>query len=147
MAAFTKNGFNLEYPDEWELEYEEDPGHELTLLSPNGAFWTLTRYPAFVEPDDLLKEAIEALSNEYPKAEISTAFDEYSKQRLDGFDLDFFYLDLPCLAMIRSIRCGTFTYFLYVQTMDQSAAMMDEIQRISRFWADHLDEMDMWGSF
>ncbi|MBE6427766.1 MAG: hypothetical protein E7028_04140 [Planctomycetaceae bacterium] len=147
MAIFTKNGFNLEYPDEWEIEYEEDPGHELTLYSPNGAFWSLTRRPAFMEPDDLLKEALEALTAEYPEAEISTAFEEFPKQRLDGFDIDFFYLDLPCLAMIRSIRSGTFTYLLYVQTMDQSSTMMDEIRGISQFWAEHLDEMNMWGSF
>ena len=24
MAKFTENGFHLEYPDEWELEYSEE---------------------------------------------------------------------------------------------------------------------------
>jgi len=142
MTTFNQHGYNLEFPAEWELDFDEEILHELTLNSPNGAFWTLTRRPAFVEPDDLLKEALKALTGEYADAEVSTAFEEHAGRRLDGFDLDFFYLDLPCMAMIRTIRFGTFTYFLYIQTMDQSSAMMDELKAITHYWLEHLEIME-----
>ncbi|MDO4628770.1 MAG: hypothetical protein Q4C70_06265 [Planctomycetia bacterium] len=203
MALFTENGFQLAYPAEWEVEYDGDENpHEVTFYSPNGAFWTLTRRPGFVDPDDLLKESIEALTSEYEDAEISTAREEYTlfdahscsnnhgKEhhhdgcchghghehdgcchghghehvheqgnckchtqddrnsvettcRIDGFDLDFFYLDLPCMAMLRALRFGSYTYFVYIQTMDQSSSMMAELKGITRYWAEHLDMMEM----
>ena len=139
MAKFTENGFCLEYPDEWELEYSEENLHDVTLYSPNGAFWSLTRRPHFVEPEELLKESIETLSKEYEWMEISTAVDLYGDVKLDGFDLDFFYLDLPCFAMLRAIRAGLFTYFVYVQTMDQSPSMMDELKEITCFWLQNVE--------
>ncbi len=142
MTTFKEHGYNLEFPAEWELEFDEETLHEITLHSPNGAFWALTRRPAFVKPDDLLQEALKALTKEYAEAEISTAFEEYSNRRLDGFNLGFFYLDLPCMAMIRTIRFGTFTYFLYIQTMDQSTAMMDELNEITRYWVENLEIME-----
>ena len=142
MAKFNENGFNLEYPDEWEIEYDEESGHDLTLYSSNGAFWTLTRRPGYVEPDELLKESVEALTSEYEDAEVSTAMEEYHQRRLDGFDVDFFYLDLPCMAMLRTIRFGIYTYLIYVQTMDQSTSMLDELKEITRFWTEHLEMID-----
>ncbi len=175
MALFSENGFQLAYPAEWEVEYDGDENpHEVTFYSPNGAFWTLTRRPGFVEPDDLLKESIEALTSEYEDAEITTAREEFTLSgahshadsdcgchhdhchchcggdadsaettcRLDGFDLDFFYLDLPCMAMLRALRFGLYTYFVYIQTMDQSDSMLDELKGITRYWAEHLNMMD-----
>ena len=44
--------------------------------------------------------------------------------------------------MIRTIRFGTFTYFLYIQTMDQSSAMLDELKEITRCWVENLEIME-----
>ncbi len=139
MKTYNENGYNLEFPDEWTLELDEDgPGNSLTLNAPSGDFWSLTRYPAYIDPDALLTEGVEALTAEYKDAEVSTASETYSHRKLEGFDIDFFYLDLPCIAMVRTLRFGLYTYILIVQTMDQSASTIAEIKAINAFWTEHL---------
>lgn len=143
MAKFTRNGFDIEYPNEWEAEYDENQYHEVTFYSPNGAFWTLTRRPGYVDPTNLLQEAVETLTGEYEEAEVSTALEVYQDRRLEGFDIDFFYLDLPCLAMLRTIRFGGFTYLIYIQTMDQNASMLEELKEMNRYWTEALKEEEI----
>lgn len=141
MKQFTQNGFQLEYPDEWELEYdnEENPNN-ITFYSPDGTFWTLMRRPGFVESDDLLEEAVDALAYEYDDVDTSTAQEVYAGRKIEGYDIDFFYLDLPCTAIVRVVSFDMYTYLIYAQMMNPNSAMLNEINNITRYWVEHLED-------
>jgi hypothetical protein len=104
---FEKYGVKFLYPENWSLTDETEPDDQswpksVSLQSPGGSFWTLHIYEGGVNIRSLVREAVAALSEEYPEIEeeeLLTCTDGADY----GYDLNFYYLDLLITAQVRGL--------------------------------------------
>jgi hypothetical protein len=126
---FDDLGIHFQYPDSWELDVEETAeGHSaVSVMSPAGAFWTIMIHPRFLEPAGLADSALKALQAEYPDSDASAETETVCGYELEGFDLNFFYLDLTSTAVIRAFRAPDATYLIHAQAEDRE---YEQLQRV-----------------
>lgn len=122
MKKYDQHGFCFEYPDTWTVCIEDgSSGDTVNVYSAGAGFWTLSRYPAIYEPEQLISEALNALKQEYPDCETSRTHNTVEGFSLSGAEVDFFYLDMPSLAIIYSIRIASNSYIIYAQMMENES--------------------------
>lgn len=128
-SVFDKLGIQFQYPENWTLD--EDAALEgcqsVTVLSPNGAFWTAARHPRSAEPVALTKAAVEAIREEYKEIEVDDVCETVGGHELKGHDLSFYYLDLTNTACVRAIRGDDATYTVFFQAEDREFTQIQDI--------------------
>lgn len=123
--TFDKMGIAFQYPDNWTVD-EEDAlagGDSVTVESPAGGFWSVTRHDAEVDCEDLASAAVEAMRGEYEEIEAEAVRETVADMEMSGYDLNFYCLDLTNSAQIRCIAsvAGTFVVFCQAEDRDFQA--------------------------
>lgn len=129
FATYDRSGISFAYPDNWTLEEDSDEEARLNLsvTSPNTAFWTLIVYADSLELAHVVSQAVEALKAEYPELETSEATEEVAEVKLTGVDASFFYLDLTSTCHVRACHRGGSTYLILSQAEDRELKTADPV--------------------
>ena len=119
--VYEHSGLRFAYPENWRLEDEtgDEARLQLTVESPDTAFWTLAVYDGEIEPDSLAQQAVEAMRAEYPDLEASTAEETIAGIDLVGHDVNFICLDLTNTAQVRAFRLEGQTLLVLAQAEDR----------------------------
>lgn len=127
--TYEGQGLSFQYPDNWELEQTQDDESSLqvTVSSPNTAFWSLSVYPGVRDVRGLLDEMLQAMQAEYPAAEHDAADSWIDKTPLVGYDVNFYYLDLTNTAQLRVFHHGESTCVVLAQCEDHELTAAAQI--------------------
>lgn len=127
IATYSRSGVFLAYPKNWTLEEDsdEDAKINLTLLSPNTAFWTLIVYAERLDLEHAVSQVVEALRAEYPELETHASAEEIVGETLSGQDATFFCLDLTNTVRVRARHAGETTQVILCQSEDRELEEVD----------------------
>lgn len=128
-AAYESHGFSFQYPENWSVERGEDEESALqvTVLSPNTAFWSLTVYPGLRDVRVVLDEMLQAMQAEYPALEYDPADRRIGTTPLVGYDVNFYYLDLTNTALLRVFHYHDATCVVLAQCEDRELEIASKI--------------------
>jgi hypothetical protein len=82
------------YPDNWSLLEQEEPIATVTIESPLGAFFSVSRYPGVTDPQHAIDQAVGAMQGEYDPMEVLPFEDPQGFVAEKGVEMSFYYLDL-----------------------------------------------------
>jgi hypothetical protein len=121
MAVFDSMGIRFEYPEAWSID---EPtfrhGHaSVSVVSPGGAFWSLSVHAPTADLAELLGAVLECLREDYPELESETIRVQVDGREITGYDIHFFYLDLTNTALIRGFQTPHGSYLLLCQAEDR----------------------------
>ncbi len=126
FSVYDKSGLHLAYPENWTLEETlattaggEEPAVQLTVSSPNTAFWTLAIFEGQHDLSGIVEQVIGALLAEYPDLEQSPVTETIAGQSLVGQEVNFICLDLTNTAQVRACHHGDTTLLLFSQSEDR----------------------------
>jgi len=119
-------GVSFEYPENWSFEVSdsESETREVTVSGPETAFWQLSRHEPTVELERLFDEALAALRAEYREIEVWPAAQEVEGRRINGYDVNFYCLDLTVTTWLRGLPTSTGTYLLVCQAEDRELQLV-----------------------
>ena len=106
-GRFDKLGVQFLYPENWEISEEEhaDGPLSVSVQSPGGAFWNLTVYDADCNPDEIAREAVATMRQEYDEVEVLEVEQPlHGELQLAGSELYFYCLDFVINARIFTTR-------------------------------------------
>ncbi|MCH8923333.1 MAG: hypothetical protein IIA67_09335 [Planctomycetes bacterium] len=128
-AEFDKMGVRFAYPENWTLDRDElnEKGNAITVYSPGGGFWSVAVHPPGTSLGKLAAEALEAMGEEYEHLESLEVSETIAEDRLIGYDLNFFYLDITNTAKIRCVRRPAATYAIFCQAEDREFDRIGEV--------------------
>ena len=128
-AEFNKMGVSFLYPDNWTLDEDDaKAGREsVTVLSPGGAFWSLSRHPPSTDPKRLAKAALKAMEEEYKELEIEQARQTVADQEMIGYDISFYYLDMISTASILCFCGKEASYAVFWQAEDRDLKSIHDV--------------------
>jgi hypothetical protein len=128
-ALFDKLGVRFEYPENWTLEDESvGTGHpSVTVVSPVGAFWSLTLHPASADLAALIRIVLDALRDEYRELDAEYVVQEIGGEQLPGYDISFYYLDMTSTAQVRGFQRDRGTYLVLCQAEDHDFAQVERV--------------------
>lgn len=117
LARYDDHGIRFEYPASWELDESDDDARvTISVQSPSGlAFVMVTLDADRPAPAEMVEEAVSAMREEYPGVEALPAADEVGDHRAEGYDLEFFALDLVSACSIRALRTPRRTVLIFAQ--------------------------------
>ena len=78
---FDRIGLVFDYPDDWTLELDADGGSEaggsptVTLLSPGGGFWSVSRHDGYGNARLLAEAVVAQMRSEYQDIDVAAASD------------------------------------------------------------------------
>jgi hypothetical protein len=127
VAEFRNLGVAFQYPENWSLD-EEDAlagGRSVTVFSPGGGFWSVSIHPPGIDLDELAKAAVCAIQEEYKEVEAEEIQQTLFGRKMNGYDLNFYYLDLTNTAKVRCLQTDDATYSIFYQAEDRE---FDQIQ-------------------
>lgn len=117
---FDRGGIVFDYPDNWTVETGGgENGLDVTVSSPEGAFWSINCQPGDSDPAQLTEAAVAQMRQDYPTLDSEPAADEVFGQTLAGADLNFYCLDLTNTATIRCLQTPATCYVLFCQAEDR----------------------------
>lgn len=118
--TYDRFGVRLQYPDNWLVEAdEENEPVQVTVNSPNTAFWSLSVFQEAPDRQALLDQALQAMQAEYPDLECEQAEETVADHKLVGYDIRFYCLDLTNTAQVRVFDRGGSTCLLLAQSEDR----------------------------
>ncbi len=128
---YNKSGIRFQYPDNWRMDdaASSTDCQTVSVYSPGGAFWTVSRHSRLADTKELAHAAVEAIRGEYAEIEVEDASENLADHELLGYDLSFYYVDLTNTASIRSLRADKSTFTIFYQAEDHEMA---EIQAVMR---------------
>jgi hypothetical protein len=116
---YQADGISFRYPDDWQLDREEnEDGWTVLLQSPGTAFMTLTCDHSSASTEEIARAALEALKADYPALEAQPQVDTLAGQMAIGHDIQFFSLDLTNTCWTRSIYSESGAVLVLCQTND-----------------------------
>ena len=117
IAIYDDHGIRFEYPASWDLDADDDDARvTISVQAPSGlAFIMVTLNADRPEPAEMVEEAVAAMREEYPGVEVVPAADEVGGHRAEGYDLEFFALDLVSACSIRAFRTPVRTILIFGQ--------------------------------
>lgn len=108
IAVYDGPGIEFVYPENWELQNSETAEwpHEVSIHSPDGAFWSATLYPDHMNDKQLIQQALDAMQSEYDELEFEELTRTIGDQDLSGYELRFYCLDflITCHMLIASVH-------------------------------------------
>lgn len=128
-AIYRKLGMHFAYPEGWELEESQSAPASVTVHSPGGAFWSITRYPVGTPPAELIGAALQRMREEYRQLDTESATETLQGRQLVGCNVNFFYFDLTNTAVFRSFRDPQGTYLIYYQAEDREFERLEAVFR------------------
>jgi hypothetical protein len=128
-AVYDKLGVRFEYPENWTIEEASNAhGHgSVTVVSPGGAFWSLSIHPLSTRISRLTRAVLNVLRHEYHDLDAEEVQETVCEQRLEGYDVNFFCLDLTSTALVRGFRTEHATHVLLCQAEDRE---FGQVQRV-----------------
>ena len=119
-AVFEGDGIRFLYPDNWKLV--GDGGGEdgsVTVQSPQGAFWSVSRHRAGPAAQTVAGEILSAMRREYPQVEVEEAQDQVGGALAVGYDMRFYCLDLLVVSTVRTVEQSGRTLAIMCQAEDR----------------------------
>ena len=120
MSVYEQHGVRFEYPGNWTIDDDQSDQSQttITVLSPGGAFWTLSVLPSDIDLPSMLKTVLDTLDDEYEDLDSVAVGDQVESQAMVGYDVNFYCLDLTNSAMIRGFQTLRASYVLLCQAED-----------------------------
>lgn len=118
---FDRLGLAFDYPDNWSVEIDDSSAGRaaVTVTTPEGGFWSVSGQPAGLPAAKLAEAVVLQMRSEYRDIDSEAARDEVAGRLLEGWDLNFYCLDLTNTAQVRAIETPTATYLLLAQAEDR----------------------------
>ena len=107
-------GVRFFYPEDWTVE--DESGEEITVYSPEGAFWIVAVHPPGTNAEKLADEARTAMGAEYPGLESEPVSETVCDWPGVGFDMNFIYLDLVNISLVRCFETPAGTLVTFCQS-------------------------------
>ena len=128
-AEFNKMGISFLYPDNWTLDEDDAKagGESVTVFSPGGAFWSVSVHPPSTDPERLAKAALKAMEEEYKELEIEQARQTIADQKMIGYNINFYYLDMTNTASILCFRGTGASYAVFWQAEDRELNSIQDV--------------------
>ncbi|MDR0703428.1 MAG: hypothetical protein LBF88_00395 [Planctomycetaceae bacterium] len=128
MKEYNSNGIHFGYPENWIMEESEmaTAAGSIQLTNGDGAFWLLKKYPFGTNPDEIAKEALTVMQEEYDDMEVDRFDRILFDKTITGFEMTFFYLDLMNFAKILCFEQDGLTFAVFWQTGNQLIIRNDE---------------------
>lgn len=123
-AVCESLGVRFDYPENWTVDDSaaEGEGGQVVVAGPETAMWQLSRYGRYAELEPLFDEALAAFRKEYRELEVSPASETVEGFELEGYDIEFIYLDLTVTIWLRGFRTPRGTFVLVCQAEDRELA-------------------------
>ena len=101
-GIYERFGVKFLYPENWQLMEEEvdEWPKSISVVSPDGAFLSLFVYEGSVDLRGLVREAVDAMEQEYEDIESDEVLQPADGSDY-GYNIDFYCLDLVITAQIR----------------------------------------------
>ncbi len=130
-AVFEKLGIRFDYPENWQLDESDALGGSgtISVVSPVGAFWSITVHERGLSPQSLVDGALSAMRQEYDNLDAEPIDESMLGHDLVGYDLNFFCLDLTNTAYVRSYCTDRGTYLLLAQVEDRDLKPLADVFR------------------
>lgn len=133
-AVFDQLGIRFEYPDNWSVEqqsldFPSAESEQVSVSSPETAFWQLSKHPPNADLESLFDEALSALRSLYREMEVTPASDLVEDRDITGFDVNFYCLDFTNTSWLRGFQTPTATYLLLCQAEDRELERVGPVFR------------------
>ncbi len=137
FAEYERDGIYFAYPHNWEVQNAllDGVADAVVVTSPEGSFWLLAVYPEGTDPDATAKQVLSTMTGEYRKLESTPTRKYIGQRRLEGYEINFFYLDLTSTALVLSFEAKEKTYVIYWQTCDRLALTDENLSQADVFEA------------
>ncbi len=128
-------GVRFIYPTNWTVQTETwDRGtYGISVDSPEGSFWSVAIFPQGVDLDEAAKNILSQLHAEYDELEEGEIERVVADCILDGYEINFFYLDLTSTAQALKFEDGERGYVVFWQTCDRLAITGESLSRVDVF--------------
>jgi hypothetical protein len=119
MKHFNEDGLSFSYPDEWTIERETGPeGWTVSLQSPGTAFAVVRLDRTMQDVRDVAAAALEALREDYPTLDATSAVETMAGDMAIGHDIEFISLDLTNSCWTRCFYGPAGTVLVLCQVSD-----------------------------
>jgi hypothetical protein len=120
VKQFEREGVRFQYPDNWTVETEDtDDGWNVSLQSPETAFFLLSAYPDEDDPSHVADRTLAAMREDYPQLEAEAVMDTIGGQPAIGHDMEFFAFDLTNSCWTRCLQGPDGCLLVLCQCTDQ----------------------------
>ena len=128
-AVYEKMGIRFLYPENWTLDESAalEGERSVSVHSPGGGFWSLSLHEPETDPRELASAALEALEAEYQDSESEPIDQQLAGQTIEGYDVNFFYLDFTNTAWIRTFRAPNASCLVLCQAEDRELAALGPV--------------------
>ena len=135
FKEYNDLGVRFIYPTNWTVQTETwDRGtYGVSVDSPEGSFWSVAIFPQGVDLDEAAKGILSQLHAEYDQLEESEIERVVADCILDGYEINFFYLDLTSTAQALKFEDGKRGYVVFWQTCDRLAITGENLSRVDVF--------------
>lgn len=118
---FRRLGLDFSYPDSWSVDTDDArEGHAAaTVYAPEGGFWSVSGHAVGGRPADLAEAVVAEMREEYRDLDAEHAVDDVAGHALEGFDLNFYCLDLTNTAQVRTLTTPTAVWLFFCQAEDR----------------------------
>lgn len=127
--TYDNQGVRFAYPDNWTVE--DPPGEEaelqVTVSSPDTAFWSLNVYPGLRDIRELRQEVLQAMQAEYPQTEADEVEEIVDGTPVVGYDLGFYCFDLTNSAKVRVFHRQRSTCLVLCQSEDREYEQVEPV--------------------
>ena len=130
MAVFDDGGIRFRYPENWQLEREDNEnGWTVSVQSPGTAFLMVCLREDTPTTDEMADAALEALREDYPELEAEDCIDSVAGQPAIGHTVRFFSLDLTNTCWTRSFYSSHGTVLVLWQVNDLELEQSEPVLR------------------
>ena len=118
---FNRLGLAFDYPDNWSVDTDDgaDRYAAVTVCTPEGGFWSVSGHAPGGAATTLAQAVVRQMRKEYQDLDSEPARDDVAGRSLEGFDLNFYCLDLTNTAQVRTLETPTAIYLLLAQAEDR----------------------------
>lgn len=118
---FDRFGLAFDYPENWTIDTDDADGRyaTVTIYSPDGGFWSVSGHAPGGEARELSAAVVGQMRREYQELDSEPASDAIAGRTLDGFDLNFYCLDLTNTAQVRTLETAHAVYLIHCQAEDR----------------------------
>jgi hypothetical protein len=130
-AIYDKLGIRFQYPENWTLDEKDvlEGENTVSVYSPEGAFWSIVFHSSGVSPEDLAAQALKVMKKEYEQLDAESVQETVEGQKLVGYDLNFYCLDLTNTALIRAFGTPSTAYLILCQADDREFVEVEAVFR------------------
>lgn len=118
---YSGMGVSLLYPDSWTISEEGDSSSRegVTLESPGGAFLAINAIHSQATPEEVLRQAAEAMDAEYEDIETESCPMQLAGQEFAGVIQRFYYLDFVVSSKLVILTIENKQYLVQIQGEDR----------------------------